>query len=91
MQRRALFALSALLRGNTKEQINFIKNYRGLNILGKSFSGRSLQVQLKAVVLLTDFINHEVGVIVVSTDYATVKPPVKKKPSKKGHNRNIFL
>lgn len=61
VQRRALFALSALLRGNTKEQIRFIQDYQGLNILGKSFSDRSLQVQLKAVILLTDFLNHEVG------------------------------
>lgn len=61
VQRRALFALSALLRGNTKEQIRFIRNYHGLNILGKSFSKRSLQVQVKAVVLLTDILNDEVS------------------------------
>ena len=60
MQRRALFALSALLRGNTREQISFIKHYRGLSILGESFAQRSLQVQLKSVVLLTDFLNDEV-------------------------------
>lgn len=59
VQRRALFALSALLRGNTKEQLSFIKNYQGLSILGKSFSERSLQVQVKAVVLLTDILDDE--------------------------------
>ena len=60
VQRRALFAISALLRGNSKEQVNFIKSYRGLRILGESFAERSPQVQLKAAVLLTDLLNDEV-------------------------------
>ena len=60
VQRRALFALNSLLRGNAIEQINFIKTYHGLSILGNSFSERSPQVQLKAVILLTDFLNDEV-------------------------------
>lgn len=60
VQRRALFALSALLRGNIREQVNFIKHHHGLDILGKSFRERSPQMQLKAAVLLTDFLNNEV-------------------------------
>ncbi len=61
VQRRALFALSALLRGNIEQQINFITKYQGLNMLGETFGKRSLQVQLKAVVLLSDFLNDKVG------------------------------
>jgi hypothetical protein len=60
VQKRALFALSALLRGNAKEQVKFIKNYQGIYVLGKSFGKRSLQVQVKSVVLLTDILNDEV-------------------------------
>lgn len=60
VQRRALFALGALLRGNIVEQIRFIKVYRGLEILGAHFRKRSIQVQTKAVVLLTDFLDAEV-------------------------------
>lgn len=60
VQRRALFALSALLRGNVRVQISFIQNHHGLNILGSSFGKRSPQVQLKAAVLLTDLLNDEV-------------------------------
>ncbi len=61
VQRRALFALSALLRGNTKEQLQFIKDYHGLVELGQTFLARSNAVQLKAVVLLTDLLNDEVA------------------------------
>lgn len=74
VQRRALFALSALLRGNIREQVNFIKHHHGLDILGKSFRERSPQMQLKAAVLLTDFLNNEVlhaclGFIIVMTNF----------------------
>lgn len=60
VQRRALFALSALLRGNSQEQLNFIKLHRGLGVLGRNFEERSPQVQMKATVLLTDLLNDEV-------------------------------
>ena len=60
VQRRALFALNALLRGNYQEQLNFIKTHRGLSVLGSRFEERGPQVQLKAVVLLTDLLNDEV-------------------------------
>ncbi len=65
VQRRALFAVSTLLRGNGKEQVSFIKTYRGLRILGESFSERSPQVQLKAAVLLTDLLNDEVITVIM--------------------------
>lgn len=68
VQRRALFALSALLRGNAGQQVQFIKEHRGLSILGSSFRQRSPQVQAKAVVLLTDFLNEEVLGVLVSHD-----------------------
>ena len=60
VQRRALFALSALLRGNPRQQLEFIKKHHGLKVLGSSFEERSAQVQVKAVVLLTDLLNEEV-------------------------------
>jgi len=61
VQRRGLFALSALLRGNVQEQLHFIRDHHGLELLGSTFSERSPAVQLKAVVLLTDLLNEEVG------------------------------
>ena len=73
VQRRALFAISSLLRGNAKEQVSFIKTYRGLRILGGTFGERSSQVQLKAAVLLTDLLNDEVV-------YCVVKPSVYNGP-----------
>ena len=60
VQRRALFAISALLRGNSDGQLSFIKAHQGLRVLGESFDERSAQVQLKAAVLLTDLLNNEV-------------------------------
>ena len=62
VQRRGLFALSALLRGSVQEQLHFIRDHQGLELLGNTFPERSPAVQLKAVVLLTDLLNEEVGV-----------------------------
>lgn len=75
VQRRALFALSALLRGNIAEQIRFIKVYRGLEILGVNFGKRTIQVQMKAVVLLTDILDAEVRTRYKSTDKGSYRSP----------------
>ena len=61
VQRRSLFALSSLLRGNTHYQLLFLEQCRGLEVLGRSFSSRSPQVQLKAVTLLTDIMSEQVN------------------------------
>ena len=60
VQRRSLFALSSLLRGNVRHQLLFLEQCRGLEVLGKSFNERSPQVQLKAVTLLTDIMSEQV-------------------------------
>ena len=60
VQRRALFALSALLRGNKEQQKLFVGQYQGLSGLGETFSDRSALVQVKSVTLLTDLIHEQV-------------------------------
>ena len=60
VQRRSLFALSTLLRGNNRYQLIFLEQCRGLEVLGRSFNDRSAQVQLKAVTLLTDIMSEQV-------------------------------
>lgn len=60
VQRRALFALSALLRGNGEQQVTFIEKCGGFHLLGDTFHERSAQVQLKAITLLTDILNEQV-------------------------------
>ena len=61
VQRRALFAISALLRQNPSFQYVFMEKCQGFKELGVSFEERGHQVQLKAVVLLTDILNELVS------------------------------
>ena len=60
VQRRALFALGTLLRGNSEQQLLFIEQCGGFRLLGDSFHARADQVQLKAITLLTDILNEQV-------------------------------
>ncbi len=62
VQRRALFAIGALLRGSPSLQYEFLEDpeCQGLKELGNNFPERAPHVQLKAVILLTDIINEQV-------------------------------
>ena len=60
VQRRGLFALSALLRGNTQPQLAFVQECRGLMQLGLDFQQRTMPTQLKIVTLLTDLLHEQV-------------------------------
>ena len=61
VQRRGLFALSALMRGNTHPQLTFLQKCHGLRQLADDFHNRSPQTQLKAVTLLTDLLHEQVS------------------------------
>ena len=61
VQRRALFALGALLRGNPTHQEQFVDSCRGVHILGGTFAERSARVKAKAVTLVMDIINEQVS------------------------------
>ena len=65
VQRRGLFALSALMRGKTHPQLTFLEQCQGLSQLGKDFHERSPLTQLKAVTLLTDLLHEQVGTAVI--------------------------
>lgn len=60
VQRRGLFALGALLRGETYYQDEFASNCKGFHGLAETFSKRSDRVKVKAVTLLMDFITEQV-------------------------------
>ena len=62
VQRRGLFALSALMRGSTHTQLAFLQQCRGLKQLADDFHNRSPQTQLKAVTLLTDLLYEQVSI-----------------------------
>ena len=61
VQRRALFALGALLRGNPTHQEQFVDSCRGFHILGGTSAERSARVKAKAVTLVMDIINEQVS------------------------------
>lgn len=65
VQRRGLFALSALLRGNTQPQLTFVQECHGLMQLGLDFDLRTMPTQLKIVTLLTDLLHEQVQSSVV--------------------------
>lgn len=60
VQRRALFALGALLRGNPAHQGEFVDSCRGFHVLGETFAERSDRVKAKVVTLVIDIINEQV-------------------------------
>lgn len=60
VQRRGLFALSALLRGKTQAQLVFMQQCQGLWQLGHNFDQRTMPTQLKSVTLLTDLLHEQV-------------------------------
>ena len=61
VQRRALFAISALLRGNPESQQPFIEECTGFQELALDFGNRIPQIQIKAVTLIADLLNEQVG------------------------------
>ena len=60
LQRRAIFALSALLRGQPSAAKSFLKG-DGIELLSSKVEQRSGAVLTKLVVLLTDLLSMEVG------------------------------
>ena len=62
VQRRGLFALSALLRGQTQPQLAFVQQCQGLLQLGHTFHQRSTPIQLKIITLLTDLLHEQVHI-----------------------------
>jgi nucleotide exchange factor SIL1 len=59
VQRRGLFALSALVRGKTQPQLVFVQQCRGLWQLGHNFHQRTMATQLKIITLLTDLLHEQ--------------------------------
>ena len=60
VQRRGLFALSALLRGKTQPQLIFMQECKGFMKLGHNFHQRTMPTQLKIITLLTDLLHEQV-------------------------------
>ena len=60
LQRRALYALGALLRGQPTAANNFIVSNQGLEILSEGVVERSGTVLAKITTLLTDLLTMEV-------------------------------
>lgn len=58
LQRRALFAISNLLRHNYEAQQYFTVTLEGVQAIGRDLWNRSTKYQLKALVLLTDILTE---------------------------------
>ena len=58
LQRRALFAISNILRHNFDAQHYFTVTLEGVNAVGKDLENSSTKYQLKALVLLTDILTE---------------------------------
>ena len=64
VQKRAVFALGALVRGNSLAlHLLLGKQSCGLEMLSQTFSERSRTVQLRTLTLLTDLLNEQVCVV----------------------------
>ena len=71
LQRRALFAISNILRHNRDAQQHFIVTLDGLHVVGRDLQDRSTKYQIKALVFLTDMLNELVCTCVVRTHIAS--------------------
>lgn len=58
LQRRALFAVSNILRHNRDAQQHFFVTLHGLHVVGSDLKDRSTKYQVKALVFLTDMLNE---------------------------------
>lgn len=58
LQRRALFAISNILRHNFDAQHYFTVTLEGVSAVGKDLENSSTKYQLKALVLLTDILTE---------------------------------
>lgn len=59
LQRRATYAISALLRGQSEAVLVFLRE-KGMEKLSKQMEERSLAVLTKGITLISDILNTEV-------------------------------